>query len=74
MQRTLDNFFHKVSSVEETIPRAWRETPLPKSPLGKTPKRPVGRPKKMPSEEAREEVSFKISPISEKYTFFNIKR
>lgn len=56
MQRTLDSFFHKVNSVEETIPRAWREDPLPKSPVTKTPKRPVGRPRKCLSDEAREET------------------
>ena len=55
MQRTLDSFFHKVNSVEETIPHAWRENPLPKSPVTKTPKRPVGRPRKCLSDEAREE-------------------
>ena len=55
MQRTLDSFFHKASSVEETIPRAWRDNPLPKSPVTKTPKRPVGRPRKCLSDEAQEE-------------------
>ena len=43
MQSTLDKFFHKVNSIEETIPKAWLE-PIPRSP---TPvKRPVGRPRK----------------------------
>ena len=54
MQRTIDSFFSKAMSDEETIPREWRENPLPKSPV--TPKRPVGRPKKRLDEEAREEI------------------
>lgn len=54
MQRTIDGFFSKAMSVEETIPREWRDNPLPKSPV--TPKRPVGRPKKRLDEEVREEI------------------
>lgn len=54
MQKTLDSFFHKVQTVEETIPREWKENPLPRSPA--TPKRPVGRPKKRNFEEVEEAI------------------
>ena len=44
MLKTLDSFFTRVNSVEETIPKAWKENPIPGAPV--TPKGPVGRPKK----------------------------
>ena len=54
MQKTLDSFFHKVQTVEETISREWKENPLPRSPA--TPKRPVGGPKKRNFEEVEEAI------------------
>ena len=55
MQKTLDSFFTRVNSVEETIPKAWKENPIPRAPV--TPKRPVGRPKKRVEDEELEELA-----------------
>ena len=81
MQRTMYNYFQKATSVEETIPREWREKALPRSPV--TPKRPVGRPKKKENEEAREELIMvredeaimnKPSPKRGKYASYSLKQ
>lgn len=55
MQRTLDSFFVKVNSVEETIQKEWKENPIPKA--SDTPKRPVGRPRKRKNDEDIEEIA-----------------
>ena len=55
MQKTLDSFFTRVNSVEETIPKAWKENPIPRAPV--TPKRPVGRPKKWIEDEELEDLA-----------------
>ena len=81
MQRTMDSFVVKVNSVEETIPREWKENPIPRSPV--TPKRPVGRPKKRKNDKAAEEAVLimeeestnnRQSPKRGKYTVYTTKQ
>ena len=69
------------STVEETIPGEWRENPLPRSAV--TPKRPRGRPKKRPNDQAREKLKMvredeaivdKPSPKRGKYSYYSLKQ
>ena len=85
MQRTINSYFKKAASVEETIPPEWRNGPPEGSPLASkrplTPKRPVGRPKRKKEETSEESVLLREddtlleepSPKRGKYTLYTPK-